>query len=220
MDLHQKHLYINRELSAISFNKRVLEQAMDTGVPLLSRLMFLSIVSSNLDEFFEVRVAGVKERSLLDLPVRGSDAMHPKELLQQIAKEVHNLIDEQYKVLNEKLLPELSREGIHLLRRTHLTNAQRKWVRNYFIEQVEPVLTPLGLDPAHPFPNVQNKSLNFLFDNDRTLSNLQHDLIGPVHGFFGRPRRRSDFDQWNQMRRIGWMNHHDSFTTPKIFGKF
>ena len=162
MDLQQKHLYINRELSAISFNKRVLEQAMDKGVPLLSRLMFLSIVSSNLDEFFEVRVAGVKERSLLDLPVRGSDAMHPKELLKQIAKEVHHLIDEQYKVLNEKLLPELAHEGIHLLRRTHLTKAQRKWVRNYFIEQVEPVLTPLGLDPAHPFPNVQNKSLNFI----------------------------------------------------------
>ena len=105
-------LYINRELSTIAFNFRVLQQALDTKVPLLSRLFFLTIVSSNLDEFFEIRVAGVRERMLHGLPLRGPDQTSPEELLGEISTQVHTLIDEQYRVLNSELLPELKKEGI------------------------------------------------------------------------------------------------------------
>jgi polyphosphate kinase len=153
--------FINRELSLLQFQRRVLSQAADPAVPLLERLRFLCIVSSNLDEFFEIRVAGIKEHLRLGTLSAGDDGILPADLLDKVSRSVHRLIADQYALLNDDILPALRAEGIAFLRRVHWTEAQRGWIHRYFHEQVMPVLTPIGLDPAHPFPRVLNKSLNF-----------------------------------------------------------
>ena len=155
-------LFLNRELSFIAFNRRVLELAQDATLPLLERLRYLSIVSSNLDEFFEVRVAGLKEREHLDLASPYPDGQSPSALLREISTRCHELIESQYRTLNEDLLPALAKEGIRILKRNALTESQEAWLRRYFQREVMPVLSPIGLDPAHPFPNVQNKGLNLV----------------------------------------------------------
>ncbi len=157
-------LFLNRELSFIAFNRRVLELAQDATLPLLERLRYLSIVSSNLDEFFEVRVAGLRERAQADLGSPYPDGSTPSALLRTISERCHTLIDEQYRVLNRELLPALANEGIRVLKRTELNPTQQDWLRRYFRREVMPVLSPMGLDPAHPFPNVQNKGLNIVVD--------------------------------------------------------
>ncbi|WP_197970709.1 polyphosphate kinase 1 [Denitratisoma oestradiolicum] len=153
--------FLNRELSLLAFNRRVLNQAADKRVPLLERLRFLCIVSSNLDEFFEIRVAGIKEQIKLNSRIPGLDGLPPLEVFRRISLQAQALVSEQYALLNESILPALQREGIVFLRRRDWTAAQRAWIRNYFLKEVMPVLTPIGLDPAHPFPRVLNKSLNF-----------------------------------------------------------
>ena len=162
VELSEPTLYLNRELSLLEFNRRVLAQAMDPGVPLLERLRFLTIFSSNLDEFFEVRVAGHKQSVALDLARTGPDGLSAQEALQRISEVAHALVDQQYETLNEVLLPALQAEGIHILKRSEWSERQRAWIQDYFTEQVLPVLTPVALDPAHPFPNVQNKGLNLI----------------------------------------------------------
>ena len=161
-ELDDYDLYLNRELSSLQFNARVLQLARDPSVPLLERLRYLSIFSSNLDEFFEVRVAGLKEREELDLASPYPDGSHPTELLRKISEQTHALIEQQYQTLNKELLPELAAEGIRLLRRDELDPAQTSWLRRYFQREILPVLSPIGLDPAHPFPMVQNKGLNLV----------------------------------------------------------
>ena len=153
--------FINRELSLLQFQRRVLAQAADPAVPLLERLRFLCIVSSNLDEFFEVRVAGIKEQQRLGSVTLTTDGLNPSALHRVISREVHSIITEQYNLLNNTILPALAAEGIVFLRRSVWTDAQHQWARDYFMREVMPVLTPIGLDPAHPFPRVLNKSLNF-----------------------------------------------------------
>jgi len=153
--------FLNRELGILEFNRRVLAQAADDGMPLLERLGFLTIVSSNLDEFFEIRVAGLKEQIKLEIPEPGPDGRGPQEVLAEVALQAQALVAEQYRLLNGVLLPQLAAAGIHFPRRADWTPAQRQWVRDYFFREVLPVLTPIGLDPAHPFPRVLNKSLNF-----------------------------------------------------------
>ncbi|HMV18215.1 MAG TPA: polyphosphate kinase 1 [Zoogloea sp.] len=153
--------FINRELSLLQFQRRVLAQAADPAVPLLERLRFLCIVSSNLDEFFEIRVAGVKEQMRLGRVATTADGTSPRVLYEHISREVHSIISEQYALLNDTILPALAAEGIVFLRRVAWTEAQHTWARDYFLREVMPVLTPIGLDPAHPFPRVLNKSLNF-----------------------------------------------------------
>jgi len=153
--------FLNRELGILEFNRRVLAQAADDGMPLLERLGFLTIVSSNLDEFFEIRVAGLKEQIRLEIPEPGPDGRGPQEVLAEVAVQAQALVAEQYRLLNGVLLPQLAAAGIHFPRRADWTPAQRQWVRDYFFREVLPVLTPIGLDPAHPFPRVLNKSLNF-----------------------------------------------------------
>ncbi len=153
--------FINRDLSLLQFQRRVLAQAADPSVPLLERLRFLCIVSSNLDEFFEIRVSGIKEQIRLGSRSAGNDGLTPGELFERVSREVHQIIAEQYSLLNDDILPALEKEGIIFLRRTLWTEAQREWVHDYFVQEVMPVLTPIGLDPAHPFPRVLNKSLNF-----------------------------------------------------------
>ena len=158
---HPADHYLNRELSLLEFQRRVLAQAADPSVPLLERLKFLCIVSSNLDEFFEIRVAGVRAQTALGSNSIAPDAMPPRELYAKICREVHGIIAEQYSLLNDAILPALAAEGIRFLRRSVWTPEQQDWIRDFFYREMMPVLTPIGLDPAHPFPRVLNKSLNF-----------------------------------------------------------
>lgn len=153
---------INRELSLLKFNRRVLELAMDEGVALLERLRFLCISSSNLDEFFEVRVANLIQQLRTGVTRAGECGMTPAEQLERVFHEAHLLVADQYRVLNDVMIPALREAGIHFVRRTHWTKRQADWVHDYFLQELAPVLTPLGLDPAHPFPRVLNKSLNFV----------------------------------------------------------
>ncbi len=153
--------YLNRELGQLAFNRRVLAQVENTSLPLLERLKYLCIVSSNMDEFFEIRVAGLKEQIKLGIHTAGVDGMTPKQALKIVHEQAHPLIAHQYQLFNKSLVPALAQEGIRFLRRTHWNEAQKAWVREFFFREVMPVLTPIGLDPAHPFPRVLNKSLNF-----------------------------------------------------------
>src|SRR5258705_3814762 len=134
--------------------------AADDAVPLLERLRFITIVSSNLDEFFEIRVAGLKEQIKLGLPEVGPDGAGPAEVFGAVSREAHALVGEQYKLLNDVVLPALAADGILFPKREEWSAAQRQWIRDYFFRELLPVLTPIGLDPAHPFPRVFNKSLN------------------------------------------------------------
>ena len=153
--------FLSRELSQLAFNRRVLAQAEDPNIPLLERLRYLCIVSSNLDEFFEVRIA-----SLLARDRAGGDdkQVSLKKSLEGTSPECHALVREQYKVLNEQVLPALAKNGVHLLRHEDRNPVQRAWVKHYFENEVRPLLTPIVLDPSHPFPQVMNKSLNFIVE--------------------------------------------------------
>ena len=153
--------YLNRELSMLAFNRRVLAQAQDERMPLLERLRFLCIVSSNLDEFFEIRMAGLKEQIRAHVAVVTTDGKTAQEAFRLVAAEAHAIVAEQYRHLNEVILPLMAEQGIRFLRRSKWTEAQREWIRDYFVREMVPVLTPIGLDPSHPFPKVLNKSLNF-----------------------------------------------------------
>ncbi|RJG18048.1 polyphosphate kinase 1 [Alcanivorax profundi] len=166
IDLNNPDYYFNRELSLLQFNLRVLEQAMDDNHPLMERLNFLLIFSSNMDEFFEIRVAGLRNKLETGTGQPGPDGMLPAELLREIGRITHEAVDRQYHILNNILLPALREEGVDFLRREDWTEAQAEWVKKYFREQVYPVLTPIALDPSHPFPRLVNKSLNFIVPLD------------------------------------------------------
>jgi polyphosphate kinase len=156
--------FLNRELGLLEFNRRVLAQAADDSVPLLERLRFLTIVSSNLDEFFEIRVAGLKEQIKIGIKGTGPDGRSPAEVFELVAAQAHALVGEQYRLLNGVLLPALAKQGVVFPRREDWTDPQRAWIRDYFMRELLPVLTPIGLDPAHPFPRVLNKSLNLAIE--------------------------------------------------------
>jgi polyphosphate kinase len=158
---HSPKNFLNRELQALEFNRRVLAQAEDRAMPALERLRFLCIVSSNLDEFFEIRLSGVKEQIKLASGATGPDGLSPLQVFRQVAARAQGIVETQYRLFNEEILPALAREGIRFLRRSEWNAAQQAWVRDYFFREMMPVLTPIGLDPAHPFPRVFNKSLNF-----------------------------------------------------------
>ncbi|MDW8479162.1 MAG: polyphosphate kinase 1 [Xanthomonadales bacterium] len=151
--------YLDRELSQLAFIDRVVDLARDPAVPILERLRFLGISCAILDEFFEIRVAAVLQRRAY-ARAPASEVPDVGEKLAAIRARTLALVDRQYRVWNEELIPELAAAGIHILRRDQWTPAQRRWLHRYFEEQVQPVLSPLGLDPAHPFPRILNKSLN------------------------------------------------------------
>ncbi|HTP60796.1 MAG TPA: polyphosphate kinase 1 [Burkholderiales bacterium] len=156
--------FLNRELGLLEFNRRVLAQAADDSVPLLERLRFLTIVSSNLDEFFEIRVAGLKEQVKVGIKESGLDGRSPAEVFELVSAQAHALVGEQYRLLNSVLLPAMAKQGVIFPKREEWTDAQRTWIRDYFMRELLPVLTPIGLDPAHPFPRVLNKSLNLAIE--------------------------------------------------------
>ncbi|MBR9827491.1 MAG: polyphosphate kinase 1 [Oceanospirillales bacterium] len=166
VDLKAPELYINRELSHLQFNVRVLEQALDESYPLLERLMFLLIFSSNLDEFFEIRVADQLRQLKYGREAVGPDAMHPQKVLDRISEICAINVERQYKILNDIMFPALEAENIRFIRRAEWTDAQRAWVKEYFEDQLLPVISPIGLDPSHPFPRLVNKSLNFIVELD------------------------------------------------------
>jgi polyphosphate kinase len=162
INLKQPELYINRELSLLEFNRRVIEQAKDDSVPLFERLRFLCIASTNLDEFFEIRVAGLNQQVKYGSVQKGADNLTPVEVLKRISEVAHELVEEQYRVLNDVLLPKLEDEDIRIIRREKWQPMLSRWIRRYFNRELLPVLSPIGLDPAHPFPRVLNKNLYFI----------------------------------------------------------
>lgn len=153
-------LFINRELSWLAFNERVLEEACDPGVPALERFKFLSIVSSNLDEFFMIRVAGLKQQIIGHIDESGPDAMSPSEQLSLIAARAHEMVATQYRTWKGELAPAIEKAGVRLVPVGQLTPEQEAFVADYFAREVFPVLTPIAIDPGHPFPHLRHKSLN------------------------------------------------------------
>src|SRR5690606_9449228 len=162
LNLKLPEYYINRELSQLAFNLRVLHQAKDPAVPLLERLKFLCISSTNLDEFFEIRVAGLKHRLAVISTPAGPDNMTAAEVLRAIAERTNALVNEQYRLLNDELIPELRAAGIRFVRRDDWTPEQRAWLEQHFRTEIVPVLSPTTLDPTRPIPRILNKSLNFI----------------------------------------------------------
>ena len=161
-----KAAYFNRELSWLAFDRRVLEQARNPRHPLLERVRFLAIASSNLDEFFEIRVAGLMQQMDSSVTEPGPDGLAPAEQLRRIHSIVASVVEEQCRCWQDQLVPALAKNGIHFRSAPDLTPAELRWVRLYFHEQVYPVLTPLALDQAHPFPQLGNKTLNVVVSLD------------------------------------------------------
>ncbi len=154
--------FLNRELSLLEFQWRVLFMAQDPSVPLLERLRFLTISTSNLDEFFEIRVAGLKQHIALEVTSPNPENLSAAEVYRRLSANAHRLVEEQYRILNDELLPALEEQGIRVLKRANWNEAQARWLREYFRKEVLPLLTPIGLDPAHPFPRIVNKTLCFI----------------------------------------------------------
>ena len=185
IDFSNNEFYENRELSLLKFNSRVLQQAKNDKHPLLERLMFLLIFSSNLDEFYEIRVSGLKKQLDFGRQRPGPDGKYAENLLKEIHEIVRHELDEQYRILNEDLFPSLTQENIHFLHRDKWDKNVIEWTKSYFYNEVVPVVSPLGLDPAHPFPRLVNKSLNFI------LSLNGKDAFGRDSGLAVVPAPRS-----------------------------
>ncbi|TVP54599.1 MAG: polyphosphate kinase 1 [Halomonadaceae bacterium] len=163
-DLRSSEYYFNRELSHLQFNYRVLQQARDDNHPLLNRMLFCCIFSSNMDEFFEIRVAGLRQQLKYGRENVGPDGKSPEQLLNEISEIAHRYVEEQYRILNDVLFPALKQELIHFVRRRDWSPAQAAWVAQYFEDEIMPVVNPIGLDPSHPMPRLVNKSLNFIVE--------------------------------------------------------
>lgn len=155
-------LYLNRELSQLEFNQRVLAQALDPTVPLLERLRFLCITCTNLDEFLEIRVAALKQHIEIGAPAQGPEQLSSQQVFDALRHRMLAMIRQQYDLLNNVLFPELAKTGIRFLHSDDWNADQKTWLKRYFSEQVVPVLTPLTFDPSRPFPRILNKSLNFI----------------------------------------------------------
>jgi polyphosphate kinase len=161
-DLGSSNFYLNRELSQLDFARRVLAMAKSRDVPMFERLRYLCITSSILDEFFEVRVAGLKQQAAYGSVQREADNLSADEQLVKIAESAKRLVADLYGVLNDELTPALSAEGVRLLGPNDWTEAQVAWLKRFFSREVAPIVSPMGLDPAHPFPETVNKSLAFI----------------------------------------------------------
>ena len=189
--------YFNRELSWLAFNRRVLEQAESEDYPILERMKFLAFVSSNMDEFFEIRVAGLMQQVKSGVIERGPDGLGPKEQLRRIQSVVKRLVSDQYDCWKKQIVPTLEKSRVLFRSYDELTRNEKKWVTTYFEEQVFPVLTPLAIDPAHPFPQLSNKALYILASIDdpetriieRMMAIIQVPRVLPRVVKIGVPRR-------------------------------
>ena len=172
--------YLNRELSLLAFNWRVLQQALDPSIPLLERIRFIFICSNNLDEFFEVRVAGLRHDLARGDTKPSLNGASTEQVLRDINERAHELVDEQYRIFNEELLPKLAEESIQFLPSNEWNDEQYKWLKKYFKQQVMPVISPISLDLTHPFPRLVNKSLHFLLHlhgNDAFGRDLEYAVL-------------------------------------------
>jgi len=180
MNLSTTNYYLNRELSLLAFNWRVLQQALDPSIPLLERIRFIFICSNNLDEFFEVRVAGLRHNLARGDTKPSLNGASTEEVLREINYRAHELVDEQYRIFNENLMPKLADESIQFLLSTEWNDEQYKWLKKYFKQQVMPVISPISLDLTHPFPRLVNKSLHFLLHlhgNDAFGRDLEYAVL-------------------------------------------
>ena len=159
---HSSETYFNRELSLFEFNRRVLAQAQDIQLPLLERLNFLIIFARNLDEFFEIRIAGLMKQRDLNAIARTPDAIPTEVVLQALSQAIHTAVKQQYEILNHSVLSALQSQGIQFIQYQDILEKHKAWIAKYFAKEVQPVLTPISLDPSHPFPRLVNKSLNFI----------------------------------------------------------
>ncbi|MGL5833569.1 MAG: RNA degradosome polyphosphate kinase, partial [Waterburya sp.] len=160
IDLNDPQYYFNRELSWLEFNRRVLAEALDKRTPLLERLKFMAIFSSNLDEFFMVRVAALKQQVAAGVTKLSADGRNPRQQLEAIAEALNPMIQEQHQHFEKVLKKELIKSGIHIINYVDLNQEQRAYINQFFEDYIFPVLTPLAVDPSHPFPYISNLSLN------------------------------------------------------------
>ncbi|MEA1989516.1 MAG: polyphosphate kinase 1 [Pseudomonadota bacterium] len=177
--------YINRERSLLEFNRRVLAQANNPDIPLLERVKYLCISSSNMDEFFEVRLASLLELAEDPHALTQPDGQPARTVIECLSKATHEIVEEQYHTLNNILIPALKNENIRFVRRNHWTEQHKEWISKFFIEELQPVLSAVGLDPSHPFPKVLNKTLNFI------VSLEGKDAFGRLNGLAIVPVPRS-----------------------------
>lgn len=174
-------LYLHPELSLLAFNQRVLQMAMSSNTPLLERLRYLCIFSSNMDEFFEIRVSGLKARAQSNLATEGVDGITPQLAIERINQIAHDLTELQYNTLNKEVMPALIEHDIAFLAREQWTDPQKKWLKHYFKREILPILTPIRLDPAHPFPLTINKGLAIAVDlHDPSRDEAHNIAIVPV----------------------------------------
>lgn len=223
--LKPEHL-LNRELSWLDFNQRVLEEALDKNTPLLDRIKFFCMFSSNLDEFFEVRVAGLKQQMESATAERRPDGLTATETLQAIHRRVQRLVERQYTCWRNEIRPQLARHGIRFLHFDELSKADLGWVENFYRAQIRPVLTPLGLDPAHPFPQLLNKSLNTIVQLEITESGQLQQRLAVVQVPRVLPRLvqlpRSDSKHQHYLFLGDVIGHYlaDLFPHTKILGNW
>ena len=204
--------FINRELSWLEFNRRVLEEAQDASQPLMERVKFLSIFSSNLDEFFEIRVAGIKQQIASETTGAGPDGLAPAETFDAIQKLAHELVKKEYALWNKTIEPSLKENDIHIHKVSELTGEREKWARRFFRAEVFPILTPLAVDSSHPFPQVVNKSHNLIVrahrkgEDEALYAIVQVPKVVPR--MIALPRTKADGDAWNYIYLASLIKHH------------
>src|SRR5438874_5976859 len=212
--------FINRELSWLEFNRRVLEEAQDPTQPLIERVKFMTIFSNNLDEFFEIRVAGIKQQIQSETSDVGPDGMSPTETFNAIQRLVHELVATQYDFWNKELMPALAKSSIRLHDVAQLTGKRAAWAKRYFQEEVFPMLTPLAVDASHPFPQLLNKSHNLLVrartkrGAEPLLAIVQVPRVVPRMILL--PRGKNDDEPWEYIYLASLIKHHIADLFPGL----
>ena len=212
--------FLNRELSWLEFNRRVLEEAQDPSQPLMERVKFLNIFASNLDEFFEIRVAGIKQQIESGTSDPGPDGMNPMDLFKAIQKKVHELIQIQYELWNHEIAPQLARHQIKIHEVAALTGSDADWALDYFLKEIFPVLTPLAVDASHPFPQVLNKSSNLIVrarkpaEDEPLFAIIQVPKVVPR--MICLPRRKGEEESWNYIYLSALIKHNIGHLFPNL----
>src|SRR5213080_721714 len=212
--------FINRELSWLEFNRRVLEEAQDPTQPLIERVKFLYIFSSNLDEFFEIRVAGIKQQIESETSDVAADGLSPTETFNQIQRLAHELVATEYELWNKELIPQLAKNGMRVRNVSELNAKRAAWARKYFQEEVLPMLTPLAVDASHPFPELLNKSHNLLVRakaqrrGEPLLAIVQVPRVVPR--LILMPRGKGDDEPWDYIYLASLIKHYIAELFPGL----
>src|SRR5437660_6897279 len=220
VDLSDPANFINRELSWLEFNRRVLEEAQDPTQPLIERVKFMTIFSANLDEFFEIRVAGIKQQIQSETSDIGPDGMTPTKTVNAIQRIAHELVATQYEFWNKELVPTLAQNGIRLHEIAQLSAKRAAWARRYFQEEVFPMLTPLAVDASHPFPQLLNKSHNLLVRAKMQRGGeLLHAIVQVprvVPRLILMPRTRGEDEPWDYIYLAALIKQHIADLFPGL----